>query len=61
MATSKMDIKCKPLTISEMDGIPHVSHNKFAGKLGIPVRKVADKMLQLSDEGGNVLRLLQST
>jgi len=44
-----------------MDGIPHVSHNKFAGKLGIPVRKVADKMLQLSDEGGNVLRLLQST
>jgi hypothetical protein len=56
-----MGIKRKPLTISEMEGIPNVSRNKFAEKLGIPVRKVADKMLQLSDTGGNVLRLLQIT
>jgi len=38
-----------------------MSHNKFAEKLGIPVRQVAHKMLQISDTSGSVLRLLQIT
>jgi hypothetical protein len=44
-----------------MLGFPNVSPNKFTEKLGIPVRKVADIMIQLSDSGGNVSRLLQIT
>jgi hypothetical protein len=42
-------------------GTPNVSHNKITEKWGIPVRKVADKMLGRSDTRENVQRLLQIT
>jgi hypothetical protein len=44
-----------------VDCIPNVPCAKAAKELGIPVRKVTDKMLGWSDTGENVLRLLQIT
>jgi hypothetical protein len=53
MASSKMDIQCKPLSISEklnvinkVDGVPNVPHTKITEGLGSPLRKVTDKMLR---------------
>jgi hypothetical protein len=68
MATSRMGTKSKTLPISEnlnitnkVDGVFSVPRTKIAEELGIPVRKVTDKMFGWSDTGENVLRLLQDT
>jgi hypothetical protein len=63
MATSKMGIKHKPLSISEEinatnkeDGIPNVPQEKTAAEHRIPVRMVTDKVLGWSHTGENVLK-----
>jgi len=63
MATSTRDTKSKPLAISEKLNVVkcvivrNIPRNKITEELGIPVRKVYDKMLQWSDTGEGVLRL----
>jgi hypothetical protein len=67
-ATSKVGIKHKTLSksvklniVNKGDGIANVPCFQTAGELGIPLRKVADKMLGMSDTGESVLRLQQVT
>jgi len=63
MAASTRDTKSKPLAISEKLNVikcvivRNIPRNKITEELGIPVRKVTDKMLQWSVTGENVLRL----
>jgi len=52
-----MCLKSKPFSISEKLDII----NKSAEDLGIPVRKVTDKMLGQLHTGENLFRLLQTT
>lgn len=63
MAASTRDTKSKPLVVSEKLNVVkcvivrNIPRNKITEELGIPVRKVHDKMLRWSDTGESALRL----